>query len=180
MKTRKLAWAICLVILTGTFTACDGLFDNTGLSIYSDYSNITLTVPQAVEGEYISSDELLTSDIDSAIKVANVDYTSIESIELTEVMTEILGNENGELSYEAFSSVIVTISNDILPEKVIAEITDIPFNADELTLNIQNTNVTDYLDAEKYYVSSYAVLNKNLENPMDILIKLRYKITLGF
>lgn len=179
MKTRKLTWAICLVILTGAFTACDGLFNNTGLSIYSDYSKITLNVPQSAEGEYIFSEELLTSDIDSIIGVVNADYSSIESIILTEVKAEISGNENGELNYEAFSSVKVAISTDILPEKVIAEITDIPVDADELTLNLQNTDVTEYLDAEKYYVSSYAVLNKNLENPMDILVKLRYKITLG-
>ncbi len=180
MKTLKMTWAICLVVLTGTFTGCDDLFDGSGLSLNSNYSNMELSVPQSPAGEYIFIEELLPTNIDDAINETNADYSSIKSIILIEATAEILNNENEELNYDAFSSVKVAISTDGLPEKVIAEITEIPDEADELVMDLQNTDVTEYLDAEKYFVTAYAVLDKDIETPMNILVKLRYKITLGF
>ncbi len=180
MKAQKLTWVLSVIIAAGIFNGCDGLFDDSGLSILSEYSEVVLTVPPTLAGQYTFSEDILSSHVDSIISRTNTSNSSIKSIDLIEAEAGIAGTGEPGTNFNAFKTVNLNISTSNVPGMIIAKVSEVPKGANTISMDLQNENVTQYFNEDVYYVTVSGLLNEDIKDPLNIIIRLRYRINLEF
>ena len=177
MKTVKstigyLAIAIVAVIFSG----CEDLYNQLGMSVYSDYQEFEYTLLPAPSGEYLIEETFDAVNTDSIS--ASVDSGFVREVNLSDVTIEIINND-GTLNFDAFESFEAVISSDNMTETVAGMINQVPDNATLLTFDITDDNLLEYMGGEEYVLKIRGVLDKDLETSLDILVRFRFKIGIG-
>jgi len=155
---------------------CDDMFDQMGLTVYSDYQEFTYTLMPAYAGEYEIGKTFSAINTDSI--ASTLDSGFVRDIKLCDAAIEIISIDSTQ-NFDAFESLEAVISADAFPEVVVGIIPEVPDSATKLVFNLTDENILEYMGGYEYVLKIRGMLEGNLETSMDIAVRFRFKIGIG-
>lgn len=168
---KQLWFALAAVAVLG-FSSCD--FDE--LTQFDMEFNSSITVP-ASSGINLPFDLFtpeITTNSESTFGSNNTSADLIESIKLKAMNLDITAP--GDRDFDFLNSIKIYIDADGLSEILIASLTDIPADVDNIDLEINDNDLKDYLTQEKFKLRVETVTDEFLSNDVNIDVKSTYRV----
>lgn len=168
----KQLWFVLAAAAVLGFSSCD--FDE--LTQFDMEFNSSITVP-ASSGINLPFDLFtpeITTNSESTFGSNNTSADLIESIKLKAMNLDITAP--GDRDFDFLNSIKIYIDADGLSEILIASLTDIPADVDNIELEVNDNDLKDYLIQEKFKLRVETVTDEFLGNDVNIDVKSTYRV----
>ena len=178
MKTSKSFLGILIAAGMVIFLfGCEDFLNQAGVSVYSDYQSINVPIDAAPAGEYVFLNYMEPLNLDSMMSASG--YQNVENVSLYEANLSLADTSENQ-NFNSFKSFQILLSGNELPEVIIAELTDIPENVSNINLNTIDIDLLQYMHGANYELKIKGVLEEDLNSPIEIVGRMRYKVGFGF
>jgi hypothetical protein len=178
MKIKR--FFVLMVIGWAFFTSCEeleGLLDEFGATVETDYYEVDLVIPPAPSGIEVSVHNLIQSDLDDVLAQKGFPGATINTIKVLDA--SLLVTENSPIdNLDAIETVRNGISTEALPEAIIASCKNTTPGAVELPMDTPDTDLSDYMVNDEYTLTTYGMLKENTTDTLCIRGKIRYQLSL--
>jgi hypothetical protein len=181
MKKREVILAIVLgIIALGISTSCeeiDGLFEDIGVTITSDFYEMEFAIPPAPSGIPVILQITMETDIKEIAAAKGYPDATINYVRVQDAIMEVSEKSNVP-NLNAIDTLGISISNNLLNEKNIAYVKNNLPDAGSLPMETPNIDISDYLESVTYNLTNYTMLKETPADTLWVKGKIRYKIRL--
>lgn len=138
--------------------------------------NSSITVP-ASSGINLPFDLFtpeITTHSESTFGSNNTSADLVESIKLKAMNLDITAP--GDRDFDFLNSIKIYIDADGLSELMIASLTDIPADVDNIDLIVNDNDLKDYLTKDKFKLRVETVTDEFLSNEVDIDVRSTFRV----
>ncbi len=182
MKKREVLLAIVLgIIALGISTSCeeiDGLFEDVGVTITSDFYEMEFAIPSAPAGIPVILQTTMETDIKEIAAAKGYPDATINYVKVHEAIMEVTEKSNVP-NLNAIDTIGISISNNLLSEKTIAYVKNNVPDAGSLPMETPDVDISDYLESVTYNLANYAMLKETLADTLWVKGRIRYTIRLA-
>ena len=133
--------------------------------------------PRDVPGYHIFREKTVETNLDSLFETNDFSADRLESVTLVNAEVEITGpSDTMSLSY--LDLVMITIYTPELGEVSIAQNLKIPKGVKKVELEILESDMINYLEAEEYILTVYGMLNTRSYEQRELEARIKYKYTM--
>jgi hypothetical protein len=176
MKRSLLSLSFMIALILGIAVSCD-LFDNVlDINFDTDYVDVTFTVNPSEAGPYTFTQEVIQSDLQQQIEDNGGSIGNLKDVNIKEIVIEVA---SAEKNLNAFDQFDVFMSATAINEIKVASVGNIPDGATSAVLQIEQSDVKKFLNEEEYTIRISGELGEAITEPIDMVAKIKYEVTVG-
>jgi len=177
MKNLKKTILIFLLAFPA-FSACE-LLNDLRVDFDTKFFIIDFIMNEDEEtGEKTFVVEVIKSEIDSILEAHDISRDNLKEVHPKEVIIEI-NNDGTDYDFDPVSSFSAEISADELDEILIANLDPVPGNVKSVSLDVEDTEIKEYLLKEFYTVTIKGVTTAPIENRLHVTAKIKFTMKGG-
>lgn len=168
---KQVLFALAAIAVFG-LSSCD--FDEFTQFDMEFNSSITVPASSGINLPFDLFTPEITTNSESTFGSNNTSADLIESIKLTAMNLDITAP--GDRDFDFLNSIKIYIDADGLSELMIASLTDIPADVDNIELEVNDNDLKDYLTKDKFKLRVETVTDEFLNNDVNIDVKSTYRV----
>jgi hypothetical protein len=171
-KTLHLtAWVLMVVFV---LSSCDLVKDLLDINFTTGYKDVPFTVDTEEAGEHKLVEKYIQSDLKKEIEDNGGDISNLQNVEVDKAQLEV---QSPGRNLDPFSWVKVYLSTPNIPTKLVASVASIGVGETLINLDIEPISLNDILEEEEYIVTVVGELDQDLKDPIDLVVRLMYEVT---
>jgi hypothetical protein len=178
MKTMGiLLMGILAVMLLTSCEQVSSLFDDFGVTTYTDYYVVDVIIPPAESGSELSVQHPVQNDIEQVITEQGYGEATVTSITVDDAYM-IVVEDSRIPTMNSIQSVNTLISTESLPEATMLTCTNNQADATELPMEDSGLNVSSYMQGPEYILTIKGNLKETTTDILHIQGLVKYKVEL--
>jgi len=174
MLLKKYVYLV--TVLSGIMLmSCEDLLKDL-ITFDSDYTYINFTInPENETGEKVFDTVIVKSELEKWLDDAGFSIDDVESVKLKEASFEIQ-NVNQDINFNDIASASASISTVNDPEIIIASKDQVPSNVRNVSLDVNSTNLKDYLTENEYIFTASGFVSSPITDTIEVQAKIKFTI----
>jgi len=176
MKRISITGLIMAAMLAGTMVSCEQVEDLIDISFTTGYDEVSFTVNPTNAGEYLFTEEYIQSDLEQEIEDNGGNIDNLKEVTINEAILEVV---SAGKNLDPFDWVEVYISTPSIAEVMVASAEVIASGQVSVELQIAGDDLKNILEEEEYTVRVVGELGESIDEAIDLVIKIKYNVTVG-
>jgi hypothetical protein len=168
---------IIILFLSCSSVSCDDLF---GLLKFDsdEYTFEFVVSPVDKAGNNIFKEEVFQSNLDSILEANDVSEDRLKEVNIKEAIARITDPDT-TVFFDPMASFSVTIYTDSLGEKTIAEMDPVPDGLRELSLDLKDDDLKNYLFESDFMLTAVGDLSERTLKLIPVQVKVKFEFKAG-
>ncbi len=175
MKAIKL---LIVGIFVVSMISCDDIMDDMQLKIDAGSYQTELDVKPLNVPENVLTRSTMRTDLDAVLAENGETGSEIKAVRISDAILEI-SDKSKVKNFNAFESLEVIISSDIMDVETIATYVNSSSNANKIKLDPNLINVKEFVDSDEYEIFVTGRLKDNIVDTLKVKCNIRYQLELG-
>lgn len=172
---KRLYYLMASVLLLGALSSCEMFDDLINISFDTEYVDIDFTVQPNEAGVHTVTEKVLQSDIKAEIEDHGGDPESIDEIVAADAKLSVLTDG---FTLDPFKWVEVYVETADVDKIKIGTANVDKVGMLNVKLAVTETDLRSIINAEEYIVTVVAEYGEAISEPIDMLLEIRYKVTI--